>query len=131
MLNTLYLFCIGIDILMLCKEARGNHRWKVGRAYVNLVKGVFRDKKEKHHGFLEALKDFKVKRFEHVAPLSFNSNIFIFLCLLYFLRSKNLDFVIWLFVSLFIYRIYTTCVTTRVKELFKGHKDFLAKWIWN
>jgi len=64
-----------------------------GVAYVNLVKEVFRDNKEKYHDFLEAMRDLKVERFEHVAPPSPNSNNFLFLCFLYFL-SKNMNFFI-------------------------------------
>ena len=64
-----------------------------GVAYVNLVKEVFRDNKEKYHDFREAMRDLKVERFEHVAPPFPNSNNFLVLCLLYFL-SKNMNFVI-------------------------------------
>jgi len=68
-------------------------------AYVNLVKEMFRDNKEKYHDFLEAMRDLKVERFEHVAPPSLKSNIFLFLCLLYFL-SKDM---ILLYDDLFLY----------------------------
>ena len=60
-----------------------------GLAYVNLVKEVFRDKKEKYHGFLEAMKDFKAKRFEYVLSLSPTSNIFFFFVCYIFLEQKS------------------------------------------
>jgi len=54
-----------------------------GLAYVNLVKEVFRDKKEKYHGFLKAMKDLKAKRSEYVVPLSPTSNIFFSLSIIF------------------------------------------------
>ncbi|XP_068476958.1 paired amphipathic helix protein Sin3-like 3 [Phaseolus vulgaris] len=86
-------------------KSGGEHRLTVndGLTYVNLVKEVFRDKKEKYHGFLEAMKDFKAKRFEYVVPLSPTSNIFFSL-------------------------IDTIGVIAKVKELFKGHKDLILRF---
>ncbi|XP_068504270.1 paired amphipathic helix protein Sin3-like 3 [Phaseolus vulgaris] len=53
-------------------KSGGEHRLTVndGLTYVNLVKEVFRDKKEKYHGFLEAMKDFKAKRIDTIGVIA-------------------------------------------------------------
>lgn len=45
-------------------------------AYLKAVKDVFDDKKETYNSFLELMKNYRDKRFDHVVPLYYSNSFF-------------------------------------------------------